>query len=401
MWVCHLLDCIRILVPMLGHATPYNAHPFQTRMDADGGAPSHAASSYFSLVLRIAVASVATVLAVSTGLALVRSTGWSASTLVLDSQSDIGTCAMTTSNQPRDCERIDYGTCGASCCGAEVAVPNIDPLDAYQAIVRLLSNGGPDGRFYKKDNIDDEQGELPFSFSPPLPWRFTISGSHSTPGTWMSQGNWRSGFDDTLRFSIGVAADGQATRIRMFSMSGPASALVDYGQSYKNLALLCSDLGWPAPTPSFGCGLGQAVAWKPENTITVMLQNRDGVCLDAKERHKNGGVVQTWDCDPTNLNQLWKLDSDTGLVKNEDGVCLSDASAGNSPGPGPVVTWACDPTLKNQAWNYDPVTGQLKARHGTLCIDASDRHTNGGKVMAWPCDVNNSNQQWNLRKIST
>ena len=137
--------------------------------------------------------------------------------------------------------------------------------------------------------------EVPFAFSPPLPWRFTISGSHTTGGSWNSAGRWRNGFDDTLRFSIGVASDlGNlgAVRVRMFSMSGPASALVDYGQGYKNLALLTSSLGWPKPSPTFGCGLGQAVEWKPPNTTTVALQNRDGVCLDAKQRAKNGGTVQ-------------------------------------------------------------------------------------------------------------
>jgi len=295
----------------------------------------------------------------------------------------MGTCESTGGELPLDCDHVDYGTCGASCCVAEVAVPSIDPLDAYQALASTLRKGGPDGRYSKAKTSDDVQNDVPFSFSPPLPWRFTMSGTHSTAGSWISARNWRAGFEDTLRFSVGVASlrgggDLGATRVRMFSMSGPSSALVDYGQGYKNLALLCSSLGWPRPMPTFGCGLGQAVAWKPANSSTVALQNRDGVCLDAKQRVKNGGVIQMWECDPTNLNQLWKLDAETGLIKNVDGVCLSDASVGNTPGGG-VVTWACDPTSKNLQWTYDPLSGQIKSRHGSLCLDASERHTNGGR----------------------
>ena len=109
------------------------------------------------------------------------------------------------------------------------------------------------------------------------------------------------------------------------------------------------------PTPLYGCGIGQATGWRPANATTVALQNRDGVCLDAKQRGQNGGSVQMWACDPTNLNQRWNIDVATGLIKNRDGVCLKASSDRSQPG-GAVIMWACDPTDRNQQWQFDPAT---------------------------------------------
>jgi hypothetical protein len=222
---------------------------------------------------------------------------------------DIGTCVQPGRLLP-DCDRLDAGSCGVACCTVETAVPNLDPADAYTALRRALVNGGPDGRYSKaSSDEDDAKLEVPFAFSPPLPWRFTMSGRHSTSGAFASSGVWRDGFEDMLRFSVGVATDfahaSALTRVRLHSMSGPNGVLVDFGQNYKTLALLCEHLGWPKPSPLHGCGIGQATGWRPANATTVALQNRDGVCLDAKQRGISGGLVQMWSCDPSNLNQLW------------------------------------------------------------------------------------------------
>eukprot|EP00966_Prymnesium_polylepis_P300622 6947317-Prymnesium_polylepis.1 len=239
-----------------------------------------------------------------------------------------------------DCERLDAGSCGVACCVSEVAVPDLDPLDAYTALRDALGDGGPDGRYATTSTEEEDLlSEVPFAFSPPLPWRFTLSGKHSTDGAWASSGRWRDGFEDILRFAVGVATvsgDDALTRVRLHSMSGPGPVLVDYGQNFKTLALLCAHLKWPEPSPLYGCGMGQATGWRPANATTVALQNRDGVCLDAKQRGLNGGVVQMWACDPTNFNQLWNIDVASGLIKNRDGVCLSDASDRSQSG-GAVV----------------------------------------------------------------
>jgi len=251
------------------------------------------------------------------------------------------------------------------------------------------------GRYAKDDGDDVLPGEYPFGFSPPLPWRFSLSGTHSALGSFRSSGKWQDGPVDTLRFNVGIGSNPTepVTRVRMFSDSMPGSSVVDMGQNYKNLALLAETLGWPPLNPLYGCGRGQA---RPPtlNMTTMMIQNVDGVCLDAKERNQNGGVVQMWDCDPTNLNQLWGYDGQSGLIKNIDGLCLA-ASVGR------VLTWACDPTDKNQQWQIDKdiEPRQIRLRHG-ICLDASERSSNGGKVLMWTCDVNNVNQQWNTRAAS-
>jgi len=281
-------------------------------------------------------------------------------------------------------------------------VPDLDPLEAYTALKHMLKSGGPDGRYSTSSTYkEDELAEVPFSFSPPLPWRFTMGGKHSTAGAHATSGRWRAGSEDELKIAVGVATTGAGgvtalTRVRLSSMSGPLPSLVDFGQNYKSLALLCAQLNWPRPTPIYGCGQGQATGWKPANATTVALQNRDGVCLDAKQRNVNGGLAQMWGCDPTNLNQLWNMDETTGLIKNRDGGCL-DASDRNKPGS-LVLTWACDPTDVNQQWRFDPVSGQIRSVLG-ICLDATERSINGGKVLMWPCDPANTNQQWMARVV--
>ena len=120
-------------------------------------------------------------------------------------------------------------------------------------------------------------------------------------------------------------------------------------------------------------------------------------CLDAKQRQTQGGVVQTWACDPTNLNQLWHIDVASGLIKNRDGICLDHGGATYQNG-GSVFMWACDPTDKNQRLRFDPATGQIRSDLGG-CLDASERQTNGGKVIMWPCSAGNVNQQWMARAV--
>jgi len=277
----------------------------------------------------------------------------------------------------------------------------VDPLEAYSTLRDLLLEGGPDGRYSATaSKSEDVQSEVPFTFSPPLPWRFTLAGQHTTDGTWASAGRWRDGTTDILRFAVGVASiagDVALTRVRLHSLSGPGPTLVDFGQNFKNVALLCQYLNWPRPTPIYGCGIGQATGWRPANATTVALQNRDGVCLDAKQRNQNGGVVQMWACDPTNLNQLWNVDVKTGLIKNRDGICLDSSEHNSQPG-GAVLMWACDPTNRNQQWRFDPANGLISSAVGS-CLDASERQTNGGKVLMWPCDASNKNQQWMARAV--
>jgi hypothetical protein len=81
----------------------------------------------------------------------------------------------------------------------------------------------------------------------------------------------------------------------------------------------------------------------------------------------------------------------TQQIKSKQGICL-DASERNRNG-GKVHMWSCDTNNANQHWVYNAQTGQIKSKQG-ICLDASQRNRNGGKVHMWSCDTNNVNQQW-------
>ena len=81
-------------------------------------------------------------------------------------------------------------------------------------------HGTGDGLYAKAPTSDtvghvseDDQGDYPFEFSPPLPWRYTLSGTHTTAG----------GYVDELWFSVGVTASG--SKVRMSSVRGRRPAL--------------------------------------------------------------------------------------------------------------------------------------------------------------------------------
>ena len=158
------------------------------------------------------------------------------------------TCGMKAGSQPVDCDKWDQGSCGNACCVLDVHVDGaVD--DAYEALAAYLESGGGDGLYAKAPTSDtvghvseDDQGDYPFGFDPPLPWRFTTSATHATSG----------GYVDALYLSVGETGSG--SKVRMSSTSTINGALGDMGQNYKNLAFLCDGLGWSAPTIKFGCG---------------------------------------------------------------------------------------------------------------------------------------------------
>ena len=67
----------------------------------------------------------------------------------------------------------------------------------------------------------DDQGDYPFQFVPPLPWRYTTSGTHRTAGQ---------GYADALRFSIGTAEDTAGSqlgvRVRLLHYGVPLASLL-------------------------------------------------------------------------------------------------------------------------------------------------------------------------------
>ena len=168
-----------------------------------------------------------------------------------DEHATTATCGQHKSpNHDRvpDCTHWDQGSCGNACCVAEIAVAG-GVNATYVALRAYLESGGGDGGYAKASKRDasghvseDDQGDYPFGFDPPLPWRFTTSATHATSG----------GYVDALYLSVGETGSG--SKVRMSSTSTINGALGDMGQNYKNLAFLCDGLGWSAPTIKFGCG---------------------------------------------------------------------------------------------------------------------------------------------------
>ena len=80
------------------------------------------------------------------------------------------------------------------------------------------------------------------------------------------------------------------------------------------------------------------------------MKATNGICLDASQRYKRGGLVHMWKCDTRNKNQMWKYSASSGTMRSKWGICL-DASQRNKVG-GKVHLWTCNPSNKNQKWTY-------------------------------------------------
>jgi len=113
------------------------------------------------------------------------------------------------------------------------------------------------------------------------------------------------------------------------------------------------------------------------NPSTMQIKVTDGLCLDASERERNEAVTLTnairqittlsktrekvhmWNCDVNNKNQQWNYDPSTMQIKSKDGICL-DASERNKNG-GNVHMYNCDVNNQNQQWL---ITGDPSANNG-------------------------------------
>lgn len=186
----------------------------------------------------------------------------------------------------------------------------------------------------------------------------------------------------------------------------------------------------------------------PEDTLTQVraggwircdkdfrIKIRNGNCLDASERNKNGGKVHLWTCDASNKNQRWRYQHswrgrtlqerrgrqscsgkgfNDALIRSThtggNGKCL-DASQRNTDG-GKVHMWACDEDNINQFWTYKKYSADgpsilqqsssfrfdmVDNTRWHMCLDATGSHNSpGGKVHMWKCDYHNANQKWEI-----
>ena len=165
---------------------------------------------------------------------------------------------------PPDCDHVDEGSCVNACCKLSWDLPGVDARAFIETVSSLLSAGGPDGRFARYDNL------------PPVQmWAhqgtYVVQGNHTTEkGTYV----------DLVQVAAEPTADGGA-RAYAFSHSQdliPGEfAWSDFGQNYKNLALIIQAAGVAEydETTLFGCPPPPAAAPAPLPSELVGAWRRD------------------------------------------------------------------------------------------------------------------------------
>ena len=79
------------------------------------------------------------------------------------------------------------------------------------------------------------------------------------------------------------------------------------------------------------------------------IKNKNGICLSAADNRKEWSHVVTQNCDETKIEQRWIYSPFTGLLKNlRFGKCL-DANNRHANG-GQITAWNCNKDNKNQQW---------------------------------------------------
>ena len=137
----------------------------------------------------------------------------------------------------KDCENIDFGSCGGACCLVDYPIGSRGPVNTthvYLQVKDYLVKGGKDGS-YAYVTGPDAAGHNPGDdlTKYPIAWDYIFQGTHTTTG----------GYVDTLKFNIGRVEAGKKTIMRIFSVSNVHGALGDNGQNYKNIAYILEGRG--------------------------------------------------------------------------------------------------------------------------------------------------------------
>lgn len=111
------------------------------------------------------------------------------------------------------------------------------------------------------------------------------------------------------------------------------------------------------------------------------------VCLDARERESDNGLVRVWTCDDQSHNQRWAYHPDTGRIQNQFGICLDHYISRAR-----AVMWTCHAANPKQRWAFDPEARRIKSVMGA-CLSATGS-TSGSEVRMVPCDDNDPSQRW-------
>eukprot|EP00658_Telonema_sp_P-2_P003791 TRINITY_DN1141_c0_g2_i1.p1 TRINITY_DN1141_c0_g2~~TRINITY_DN1141_c0_g2_i1.p1 ORF type:complete len:206 (+),score=53.14 TRINITY_DN1141_c0_g2_i1:114-731(+) len=154
-------------------------------------------------------------------------------------------CGGDRPSKVKDCDHTDLGSCGNSCCGIEIQLPD-SPEEVYNVTTSFLKGGGDDGSYTYvtgKGPGGQDPGDDLRHFG--IAYQFIFQGSHTTTG----------GYLDTIDFNIRKDS-GTGSIIRIFTISDIHGALGDNGQGYKNVAYMMGQVQILKGTAQIfhGCG---------------------------------------------------------------------------------------------------------------------------------------------------
>jgi hypothetical protein len=118
----------------------------------------------------------------------------------------------------------------------------------------------------------------------------------------------------------------------------------------------------------------------------------DGRCLDVHqfELEKNGGKVQTWDCNGA-PQQWWYFDGNR--IMTTSGRCLDVHAADAATDGGLVQIWQCNGSPQQRF----RVEGDRIVTSAGKCLDIHrfELGANGGRVQVWQCN-GSAQQRWTI-----
>jgi hypothetical protein len=126
------------------------------------------------------------------------------------------------------------------------------------------------------------------------------------------------------------------------------------------------------------------------------------LCLDDGGTTRAGTKFMTLsECSVDNINQLFKYEKDTGLIKSikKQDICIDDGG-GTTAGGTYVWTHTCNSNNKNQQFEYNPNTKLIKNKTKNLCLDDIGANSAGSNLWLHTCDPNNINQQFDIDPVT-
>ena len=147
---------------------------------------------------------------------------------------------------------------------------------------------------------------------------------------------------------------------------------------------------------------GDKIRWKsgkivdfhavPSNTCTLRrwraIQLTGANCLSIQ----SGTSLYQTRCNPSNRNQQWSYDVESGLLHNVGGHCLEATGRNNNMA---LRTAECDEEQILQLWDYNPVTLSIE-NQGGICLGGTmvSHPSRNGRVQMSTCNANANNQKW-------